>query len=253
MNNTTCTIVIQKLKNIVLELIKHHDTFTAFDVTLLARSNAKQGLGIHKDLKQITHEMFDPPDGVDRVMPLDYYRELRQFDVDGLTCEAWIYYHSNNDPAYYNPRYLSQAFHVAARQQEDVVLATTDIDTDDEDVNQAIEDLGNVIIISTVIRPVSKSERRLTLPITMLKTIGLESGTTAYLLFGDSDLVISATQPQDNANIQVLTVNADGRLRLSQKELANIDIEDRTRAQGTSSHSTFAMTLRSDKTIQVKI
>lgn len=253
MSNVTDPIVIQKLRQAVDDLTQHHDLFTAFDVTLLARTNAKQGLGKHADLKQITHEMFAPPDGVARIMSYEYNRELRQFDVDGRTCEAWVYYPRGGDPKNYKPKYLIQVYSIGEQPESTAMLATSDVDTDDEDVSQAIEDSGTIIIISTVVRPVSKSERRLTLPITMLKTIGLESGATAYLLFGDSDLVISAKRPQDNENIRALTINADGRLRLSQKELADIDIEDRTRAQGTSSHSTFAMTLRSDKTIQVKI
>jgi hypothetical protein len=157
------------------------EVFTAFDVTKTLRKVVKGGIR-HNEVKNIVFQEWKD------TFCDTYERTLTELEIDGKRVSAYVYH----------PETVSAKTHPFAVQDEE----ETKEDDNFVDVN-----------IAYTTRELSNSEKRLSIPKEMLINCNMKAGDVVYVDTSNSQKI--TISKDNNSNMSIYSINADGRLRFS--------------------------------------
>ena len=189
-----CTVANAVLvESIVKIFIVADKMFTAFDITTAAKAQgADEG---HRDLKGCIHKMFSTGE----IQHLGYERTL--IDIpSGSPPQAWLYHLPTDDPSGYADKLNDD---LAGDGPATDGVATTPVTTP-------------VIAQNETVLRYTDVDGRLCIPTHFLAQLGLTTGDSAEVQPGKEKIEIGPHMPQA---VKSFGVNADGRIRISEKML----------------------------------
>jgi len=165
--------------------------FTGYDVTRTARVMVGEFMARHHNLKSVIRRAF-----MENQLPDEYARTL----VSVAGSMTFVYHPDTEDPYAYDPQALFP-------------------DVQDGDDPDSVQD--NTLLDDTEVVYHTNSECRLSVPKWLLSKLQLSVGNTIYLQKDVNKKVLKLTTIPLTAGCEELTINKDGRVRISNTTLVD--------------------------------